>query len=75
MGEMYDEYQKMLDQGIYDDEEDLMNQEGLSYDDLYKDGNRYDEEDDFDEDFDDDLGNRLEDELDNDLDDEFNKDY
>lgn len=34
---MFPEYEKMLDQGVYENEEELCNQEGLNYDDLYED--------------------------------------
>lgn len=37
MGEMLQEYQDMLDDGTYDNEEDLCNGEGVNYDDIYED--------------------------------------
>jgi len=36
MAEMIKEYSDMLDRGEYDNEEDLCNNEGLNYDDLYE---------------------------------------
>lgn len=37
MGEMLEEYSDMLDQNIYDNEEDLCNGEGLNCDEIYED--------------------------------------
>lgn len=42
MGRMSDEYESLLESGEYEDEEELCNDLGLNYDDLYED----DEEDD-----------------------------
>ena len=35
MAKMCPEYEKMLRDGTYDNEEELCNQEGINYDDLY----------------------------------------
>lgn len=43
MAELFSEYQDMLDNGTYDNEEDLCNQEGLNIDDIYQDED-YEEE-------------------------------
>lgn len=45
MSAMYPEYEKMLDQGIYENEEDLCNGEGINYDDLYMEENDEEDED------------------------------
>jgi len=37
MAKMIKKYQDMLDSGKYDNEEELCNQEGINYDDLYED--------------------------------------
>lgn len=43
MGEMFKEYSDMLSSGQYENAEELCNQEGINYEDLYEDDEDSDE--------------------------------